>query len=151
MDLRAVVAAAVAEHAGARGPLLPVLHDLQAAVGYIPAEAVGLLAEELNLSRADVHGVVSFYSDFRDRPGARRTVRICAAEGCQARGAEELTEKARESLGIDFGEISDDGAVELDEVFCLGLCAQGPAVEVDGVPYGRMNPQDLPTLVAQRR
>jgi formate dehydrogenase subunit gamma len=147
-NLADVVSSAVAAHRGEPGPLLAILHDVQRQVGYVPREASALLAQELNLSRADVHGVVTFYRDFRDRPPARRTVRICRAEACQARGARELVSHAEQRLGTAVGEASPDGEVELDQVFCFGNCALGPAVEVDGRLYGRVDADRLDAILA---
>lgn len=142
-----LVRAKVDAHRAERGPLLPVLHDVHAALGSIPGEAIALIARELNLSRADVHGVVTFYSDFRDRSTARRHVRICRAEACQARGADALADHARDILGVEFGGISEEGAIALDEVFCFGNCALGPSVEVDGALYGRVDAHEFDQLV----
>jgi formate dehydrogenase subunit gamma len=137
-ELGARIAAIAAAHRHERGALLPMLHAIQAELGYVPQEAVPLLAHELNLSRADVHGVVTFYHDFRAAPAGRTTVRICRAEACQALGAEALAACAREHTGTALGETSADGSVTLEQVFCFGNCALGPAVEVDGTLHGRM-------------
>lgn len=139
---------AVAAHRGERGALLPILHDLQAEFGYVDPAVVPVLAEELNLSRADVYGVVSFYHDFRERPPGRTVVRICRGEACQACGAEALVEHARRSLGTDLGGTSPSRDVTLEQVFCFGNCALGPAVEVDGRLAGRVDPARLDALVA---
>ncbi|NUS51233.1 MAG: NADH-quinone oxidoreductase subunit E [Nocardioidaceae bacterium] len=142
-----VVSAAVAAHRDEPGPLLAILHDVQRELGYLPREATALLAEELNLSRADVHGVVTFYRDFRDTPPARRTVRICRAEACQARGARDLVAHAEQRLGVAVGETTPDGGTELDQVFCFGNCALGPTVEVDGRLHGRVDATRFDDLV----
>jgi len=133
------VRSAVAAHRGERGALLPILHELHAELGYLDPAALPILAAELNISRADVYGVVTFYHDFRDSPPGATTVRICRAEACQAVGAERLAEHATRRLGVGFGETSADRAVTLDEVFCFGNCALGPTVEVDGRLYGRVD------------
>jgi formate dehydrogenase subunit gamma len=130
---------AVENHHGERGPLMAMLHELQSTLGCVPAAAVPLLADALNLSRADVHGVVSFYKDFRSEPAGRRTVRICRAEACQSLGSEQLVDHATGRLGVDLGGTSDDGEVTLEQVFCFGNCALGPSVEVDGRLYGRVD------------
>jgi len=117
-------------HAGERGPLLPVLHDVQHQLGWIDPEALPVIADVLNLSRADVHGVMSFYTDFRDTPPPRVTVQLCRAEACQANGCEAVVDHARRRFGIDVGGQTGDGTVGLDEVFCLGLCGVGPAALV---------------------
>jgi formate dehydrogenase subunit gamma len=137
----------VREHAGGRGPLLPVLHALQETFGWISPESVRLVAHELNLSRADVHGVVTFYPDLRTAPTGRLRVAVCRGEACQARGSRELASYACESLGVGFGETTDDGAVTLDEVFCLGNCALPPSVLVDGRLVGRVDAARFDSLV----
>lgn len=130
----------VERHAGDSGPLIPVLHDLQHEFGYVPAEAVRLLATELNLSRAEVHGVVTFYRDFRDAP-VSGTVRVCRGEACQSVGAEALADQAKAR--------HQGGGVHVDHVFCLGNCALGPAVEVNGTVYGRVDAGQLDTLLTR--
>jgi formate dehydrogenase subunit gamma len=132
--IRAIAAA----HAGERGPLLVILHAVQHEFGYIDPATVPVLADVLNLSVAEVHGVVSFYTDFRTTPPGRACVQICRAEACQARGADALVEHARARLGVGFGETTPDGAVSLDEVFCLGNCALGPTIAVNGRLHGRV-------------
>lgn len=139
---------AVATHRGDQGALLPILHDIQAEFGYVDKAAVPILAEELNLSRADVYGVISFYHDFRENPAAGTVVRICRAEACQANGAEALVEHAKTSLGTEVGGTSRDRGVTLDQVFCFGNCALGPAVEVNGRLVGRVDATRLDTLIA---
>jgi formate dehydrogenase subunit gamma len=130
---------------------MPVLHALQEEFGYLDARAVPLVAQLLNLSRADVHGVVSFYRDFRDSPPGPVHVRVCRAEACQSVGAHALAEHATASLGTGFGGTSADGAVTLDQVFCFGNCALGPSVTVDDRLYGRVDPERLDVLVAAAR
>jgi formate dehydrogenase subunit gamma len=134
---------------GLRGPLIPILHAVQEDLGHIDQADVPVIADVLNLSAAEVHGVVTFYRDFRRAPGGRATVRICQAEACQAVGAEALGEHARRRLGVGFGETTSDGAVTLDEVFCLGNCALGPAVQVDGRLHGRVSPARLDALLGE--
>lgn len=138
----------IRSHSGVRGPLLPVLHALQEHFGHLDAEATRLVARELNLSRADVHGVITFYSDFRTAPVGRTTVAVCRGEACQSRGSRELERHAQESLGVGFGETSHDGGVTLDQVFCLGNCALSPAVLVDGRLVGRVDADRFDRLVA---
>ena len=140
--------AIVAAHRTQRAPLLVVLHALQEEFGYIDEAAVPLLAQELNLSRADVHGVVSFYHDFRrTRPG-RHVIKVCRAEACQAMGAEPLAGHIRRRLGIDFHETTADGAFTLEPVFCLGNCALSPAVMLDGRLLGRIDAEHFDALSA---
>ena len=130
-----------------RGPLLPVLHALQESFGYVDQRAVALVALELNLSRADVHGVLTFYSDFRTSPPGEVRVQVCRGEACQAMGGYALAEHAVASLNLGFGETAVDGSVTLDEVFCLGNCALGPTVRVNGRLYGRVNAVRLDDLI----
>jgi formate dehydrogenase subunit gamma len=122
---------------GGRGLLLPALHAVQAEFGHVPGEAVAVLADAFNLSRADVHGVLTFYPDFRKEPGGRVAVRLCRAEACQAVGAQALIDAVEARLGTRLGSATADGAVQLDEVFCLGNCALGPSASVAGRVIGR--------------
>jgi formate dehydrogenase subunit gamma len=146
VTVESVVRSAAAGHRGQRGALLPVLHAVQDELGHVPQEAIPVLADEFNLSRADVHGVVTFYHDFRREPAGRTTARICRAEACQALGADGLVAYARES-GLTLGETTADGAVTVEQVFCLGNCALGPSVEVNGRLYGRVGPARLGSLL----
>ncbi|MET8637868.1 formate dehydrogenase subunit gamma [Streptomyces sp. NPDC004096] len=143
----AAISAIAAAHRGQRGPLLPILHAIQAELGHVPQEAVAILARELNLSRADVHGVVSFYHDFRPEPAGRTTVRICRAEACQALGADALVNSARDRAGLALGETCADGSLTVEQVFCLGNCALGPSVEVNGEVLGRMSADRLRSIL----
>lgn len=136
-----------ASHKGQRGALLPILHAVQEALGCVPPEAIPVLAEELNLSRADVHGVVSFYHDFRSTPAGRTTVRICRGEACQAVGAQRLVDHLHESRGMTLGETSTDGSVTVEQVFCLGNCALGPAAQVNGRLQGRLDEARLSAIL----
>ena len=138
----------VAAHAHLEGPLLPILHALQAEYGFIPRDAIPIVAEALNLTRAEVYGVVSFYHDFRDKPAGRRVVKLCRAEACQSMGHEALAGHVRQALGIDFYQTTADGAVTLEPVFCLGLCACGPALTWDGEPHGRADAELVDELLA---
>ncbi|MGO3131534.1 MAG: formate dehydrogenase subunit gamma [Alcaligenes sp.] len=138
---------AVQEHAGQKGNLLPILHTIQDRLACIPESVVPVLAEQLALSRAEIHGVISFYAHFRTQPHATHTLEICRAEACQARGGLELTAHARRRLNCDFHENSDDGQYTLEPVYCLGLCAQSPAVMLDGVPHARVTPEKLDALL----
>jgi formate dehydrogenase subunit gamma len=134
-------------HRDRRGPLLPVLHQVNDELGHVDQADVAVVADVLNLAVAEVHGVVTFYRDFRRAPAGRATLRICRAEACQSVGAEALAEHARTRLGVGFGETTSDGAVSLDEVFCLGNCALGPAVQVDGTLRGRVTPARLDAIL----
>jgi len=133
------------------GALLPVLHDIQDALGCIPPETVPTVAAALNLSRAEVHGVITFYPHFRSAPAGRHTLEVCRAESCQALGAERLAEHARGRLGCDFHATTGDGAFSLEPVYCLGLCAQSPAVMLDGRPHARVTPDKLDRLLQAAR
>lgn len=122
------------------GALLPVLHGVQEALGYVPPDSVPLIARELNLSRADVHGVISFYHYFRSKPAGRRVVYLCRAESCQAMGAATLEKHVKERLGVDFHQTTANGAFSLEPVYCLGNCACSPAMMVDDELKGRLTP-----------
>lgn len=135
----ATVLAAVEAHRNERGPLLVILHEIQERIGFIPAEAIPLLADELNLSRADVHGVATFYHDFHHAPQGRVTVRLCRAEACASVGAEALVTSVCDELGVALGGTTPDGAVTVEPVFCLGNCALGPSAQVDGRTHGRVD------------
>lgn len=130
------------------GPLLPMLHGLQAEFGYVPQAVVELIAEALNLSKAEVHGVISFYHDFRKAPAGRHVVKICRAEACQAVGGEALGEAVLAKLGLDWHGTTRNGAVTLEPVYCLGLCACAPAAMVDGKVIGRVT-EDRMTRILQ--
>jgi formate dehydrogenase subunit gamma len=129
------------------GALLPVLHEIQARCGYIPAEAVPLVADRLNLTRAEVHGVITYYHHFRQQPAGKVVVQVCRAEACQAVGAEQLAEHVVKSLGCDFHETSKDGAVTLEPVYCLGQCACGPSIMVGDDVHARVTPERFDKLM----
>lgn len=145
-QLRAILA-----ELGARpGPLLPVLHAVQDAFGCIPAELVGPIADGLNLSRAEVHGVVTYYHFFRSEPAGRHVLEVCRAESCQAMGGEGLWQHACASLGLPAGGgTTADGALTLQPVYCLGLCAQSPAAALDEHPHARLDARRLEALLAR--
>jgi formate dehydrogenase subunit gamma len=124
-------------HRGLEGPLLPILHAIQEAFGYVPDTAVPQIAKALTLSKAEVHGVISFYHDFRDKPAGRHVLKLCRAEACQTMGADAVADRIKQALGINWHETTPDGRVTLEPVFCLGLCACGPAAMVDGRLVGR--------------
>jgi formate dehydrogenase subunit gamma len=133
------------------GPLLPILHAVQEAVGYIPPEAVRIIASELNLTRAEVHGVVTFYHDFREEPGGRHVIKLCRAEACQSMGGELLVARAEQQLGIacGYGHTTADGHVTLEPVYCLGLCAVAPSGWVDDRPVGRLSAARIDALLKE--
>ena len=148
-DQIAAVRRIVAQHRERPGPLLEVLHAIQATLGYVPEGAVPVVAEELNLSRAEVHGVVTFYHFFRRHHPGAHTVSLCQAESCQAMGAEALARHARQRLGIDFHQTTADGRFSLEPIYCLGNCACSPAAMIDGQLHGRLTPEAFDTLIAQ--
>lgn len=121
------------------GALLPILHSVQDTLGYIPAESVPIIAKELNLSRAEVHGVISFYHYFRETPPGEHTIHLCRAESCQAMGGKALESHVKTALGIDFHETTKDGKFSLEPVYCLGNCACSPAMQIDEEIYGRVS------------
>lgn len=137
--------------AAQEGALLPVLHEIQHAYGYVPPQAVPLVAERLNLSRAEVHGVLTYYTHFRQRPAAKTVLQVCRAEACQARGGDLLAAHAERALGCGFHADSADGKVTLEPVYCLGQCACGPAVTLNGDLHARVTPQKLDALLARAR
>jgi len=141
----------IAAHADREGALLPVLHALQHAFGHVSADCVRVVAGALNLSRAEVHGVVTFYPDFRQEPGAKRTLKLCRAEACQARGGDAIVALAETKLGLKMGERSEDGRVALEEIFCLGLCASGPSALLDDRLVARLDERGLDALIAEAR
>jgi formate dehydrogenase subunit gamma len=138
----------IAKRAHLEGALLPILHGLQETFGWVPDAAVPLVADALNLSRAEVHGVLTFYHDFRRGPPGRHVLKVCRAEACQAMGADALAAHAGARLGVDFPGTTTDGSLSLDPVYCLGNCAAAPAIMLDGEVVGRMTPERLDRLVA---
>lgn len=129
------------------GALLPILHALQEEFGYIDPEAIPLVADILNISKAEVHGVLSFYHDFKQSPPGRHVLRICRAEACQSMGCEALVDHVEKHLGVKMGETTADRSFTLEPVYCLGLCALSPSAMLDGKPYGRVSPQVADFLV----
>ncbi len=143
------VAFALEKTSGEPGPLLEILHAVQEQLGCVPPEAVPRIAEALNLSRAEVHGVVSFYHHFRRAPAGRTHVQLCRAEACQSMRARELEAHATATLGVKMGETTVDGRVTLDAVYCLGNCACAPAILVNGELHGRVTPARLDELALE--
>ena len=141
------ILAAVERHRHRDGPLIEILHEVQADFGCIPPGAVAVIARELNLSRAEVHGVVSFYHHFRTKAPGRHVLQICRAESCQAAGGRAIENHAQKRLGVGFGGTTPDGRVTLEAVYCLGLCACSPAAMLDGEVYGRVTPERLDALI----
>ena len=137
----------LARHRDTEGALLPILHAVQAEFGHVPQEVLPAIAKALNLSRAEVHGVVSFYHDFREKPAGAHVVKLCRAEACQAVGADGVAAHAREALGIDWHGTTPDGKVTLEPVFCLGLCACAPAALVDSKLVGRVDEAKIDSIL----
>ena len=144
-DMRAIIV----QHTHLEGPLLPILHALQDAFGHVPESAGPLITEALNISRAELHGVISFYHDFRENPAGRHVLKICRAEACQAVGGDALAEATLRKLGIDWHGTTANGAVTVEPVYCLGLCACGPAAMMDDKVMGRVDGIKLDKLLAE--
>lgn len=139
----------VAPFTSLEGPLLPMLHALQESYGHVPQAAVPVLADVLNLGRAEIHGVISFYHDFRDAPAGRHVLKICRAEACQSMGAKGLAEATLRKLGIDWHGTTSNGAVTVEPVYCLGLCACGPAAMIDDRVVGRLDDGRMDKLLSE--
>jgi formate dehydrogenase subunit gamma len=142
-------AAVIRGEAGRDGAALPILHALQETFGHVPDDAVPLVAETLNLSRAEVHGVVTFYHDFRRELPGRHVLKLCRAEACQAMGGDALAAHAERRLGVALGETTPDGRVTIEPIYCLGLCACAPAAMLDGEVVGRLDGQRLDALLTE--
>lgn len=143
LDDPAEIGAIIDAHMHLEGPLLPILHGVQAAYGCVPDAARARIAGALNITEAELHGVISFYHDFRREPAGRHVLKICRAEACQAVGANALSDKVLDLLGLDWHGTSADGRVTVEPVYCLGLCACGPAAMVNGKVRGRTTPEAL--------
>ena len=141
----------VTARAREKGATLPILHDLMGRFGYVDKAIVPVIAEALNLSKAEIHGTISFYHDFRDHPPGRRTIKVCRAEACQSRGALAVHEALTRKLGIDWHGTTSDGAITIEPVYCLGLCTCAPAVLVDEEPVGNVDIDSLDALIAEAR
>jgi formate dehydrogenase subunit gamma len=141
------ILAAVERNLHRDGPLIEILHEVQSEFGCIPSGAVAVLARALNLSRAEIHGVVTFYHHFRSKAPGRHVLQICRAESCQAAGGRLLERRAQQRLGVGFGETTPDGHITLEAVYCLGLCACSPAVMIDNEVHGRVTPERLDALI----
>ena len=146
-EARRQIGALIDRHRAQPGALLPLLHDVQHTLGHVPAAAVPMIASALNLSRAEVHGVVTYYHHFRSEPPGRHVVQVCRAEACKACGADALLAQAERLLDCASGQTRADGAVTLEPVFCLGLCATSPAIQIDERQHARVSPQRLHELL----
>ncbi len=144
----AKIVAALARRDGAT---LPILHALQERFGFVDKEIVPIIAEALNLSRAEIHGTISFYHDFRDHPPGRKTMKLCRAEACQSRGSVALHAEVMQRLDVDWHGTTADGAITLEPVFCLGLCANAPAAMIDGEPVGNLDSAAMAALIDETR
>lgn len=145
------VATVLEQHRERPGALLPILHGIQQTLGYVPPESVVAIAKSLNLSRAEVHGVVTFYHEFRSTPPGRHVVKLCRAESCQAVGADALLAHAEQRLGVSLHHTTADGAVTLDPIYCLGNCALSPAMMVDDEIHGMVTPARFDGIINQLR
>ena len=141
----------IAAHASLEGPVLPILHALLEEFGHISDEAIDLVASGLNLSRAEIHGTVSFYHDFRRKPAGRHVLKLCRAEACQSMHSPEIARDLLARLGIGWGETTSDGALTVEGVYCLGLCACAPSALYDGEPIGRIDQERLTAVVREAR
>jgi len=150
-EIEAQVASIVDGMRGMEGPLLPILHEVQEEFGYVPQEALPVIAKGLNLSRAEVYGVVSFYHDYRKQPAGRHVLKVCQAESCQSMGSDDVASRLKQALGIDFHQTTPDGRVTLEPVYCLGLCACSPAAMLDGEVIGRIDADKVDEIVAEVR
>ncbi len=141
----------IAAHLGLEGPALPILHALQHEFGFVPEDAVPQLAEALNISRAEMHGVVTFYHDFRRAPAGRHVLKICRAESCQSMGSEGIAREFLDRLKLDWRQTTPDGALTVEAVYCLGLCAHSPSALYDDEPVGRVDAGKLDAIAAEAK
>ncbi|MBO1909554.1 formate dehydrogenase subunit gamma [Microvirga sp. 3-52] len=141
----------IAAHGTLEGPVLPILHALLDEFGHIPEDAIGLVASDLNLSRAEIHGVVTFYHDFRREPAGEHVLKLCRAEACQSMSGPQLARDLLDELGIEWGGTTSNGALTVEGVYCLGLCACAPSALYDGEPIGRLDRKRLDSVVREAR
>lgn len=139
----------IAEHLGLEGPMLPIMHALNEELGYVDDKAVPLIAEALNVTRAEVHGVLTFYHDFRRHPAGRHTLKICRAEACQSVGSEAIAKAALAELGCTWHGTTKDGQITVEPVYCLGLCATGPSALLDDLPIGHFDKDKLAEAIEE--
>ncbi|MEQ1941791.1 formate dehydrogenase subunit gamma [Mesorhizobium sp. VNQ89] len=150
-EIASRTSAVINEFAGLEGPLLPILHGLQEEFGFVPDESLPVIAKALNISNAEVHGVVTFYHDYRRHPAGRHVLKICQAEACQSMGSDAIAARIQQLLGIGFHETAKDGSVTLEPIYCLGLCACAPAAMLDGEVIGRLDAEKLEEIAAEVR
>src|SRR5579871_3529009 len=139
----------IAENSHFEGPTLVILHALQEAFGYVPEAAIPMVASALNMSRAEVHGVVTFYHDFRRKPAGKHVLKLCRAEACQAAGGDAVVARAEAKLGVKIGDTTPDERVTLEPIYCLGLCATAPSAMLDGRVVGRLDDARIDALIAE--
>jgi len=139
----------LSRHEGQQGALLPILHDVQETFGHVPAEAVPFIARALNISRAEVHGVVSFYHDFRHEPAGRHVLKLCRAEACQSMKGIEFAEQVLKRFDLDWGGTTPDGRLTVEATYCLGLCACAPSAMFDGEPMGRLDSDSIDEIARE--
>lgn len=139
----------IAEFKDREGAMLPVLHALQETFGCVPEAAAPLIAEEFNLSRAEVHGVITFYHDFRRQPAGHHALKLCRAEACQSCGCDDLIAYAESRVGVKLGNTTADGRITIEAVYCLGLCSTAPSAMIDGKLVGRLNAKKLDKMLAE--
>src|SRR4051794_23178151 len=150
-QMKARTAEIIDEMRELEGPLLPILHGIQHEFGYVPQEVLPLIAGAPTLSRAEVYGVVTFSPDYRSHPAGRHVLKLCQAEACQSMGSDAIAARVKALLGIDFHETTKDGAVTLEPVYCLGLCACSPSAMLDGEVIGRLDASKVDEIVAEVR
>ena len=139
----------IRRHDGREGSMLPILHDLQAVFGCVPPAAVRLVADALNLTRAEVHGVVSFYHDFREQPAGQHVLKLCRADACQSMDGERIARAFLDRLGVDWGDTTPDGRLTVEATYCLGLCACAPSAMLDGEPIARLTPASFDDILRE--
>lgn len=139
----------IARHAAREGAVLPMLHDVQHAFGYVPEPVIPMIAEVLNISRAEVHGTFTFYHDFRHEPAGKHVLKFCRAEACQAAGGDHLCARAEQKLGVKIGETTADDRVTFEPIYCLGLCSVAPSAMLDGKIYGRLDEKRVDALISE--
>jgi len=141
----------IADHLAMEGATLPILHAMQHAFGYVPQDAVPLIADALNVSRAEVHGTMTFYHDFRREPAGKHVVKVCVAEACQAAGGSRTSAEISKALDCAYGETRPDGQVTLEPIYCLGLCSCAPSAMVNGRLIGRIDDEEIEEIVSECR
>ena len=150
-ETKRVIESIISQHAHLEGAMLPILHAVQDSIGYIPEAAIEVIARKMNLSRAEVHGIISFYHDFRTQPTGQTTIHLCRAEACQAMGSRALETHVKAKLSIEFGQVTADGRFALEPVYCLGNCACSPSIRIGDATYARVSPERFDQLLEQAK